>query len=85
MNFGASFWSMLLAAYCPEYWRRVDACVVDEGQGTFLDKPLLSLEKIPESTQPLIVLGTNPSIQGQLKNRLAYRAQVVSWEDLITR
>jgi hypothetical protein len=85
MNFGASFWSMLLAAYCPDYWRRVDACIVDAAQGRFLDKPVLALEQVPQSTKPTIVLGTNPSIQAGLKARLADKAEVVSWEDMITR
>jgi len=85
LNFGASFWSMLLAAYCPEYWERVDACVVDEGEGTFLGKPLVMTEQVTASPRPLIVLGTNPASQPALKERLSSRANVVTWDDLIKR
>jgi trans-aconitate methyltransferase len=84
-NFGASFWSMLLAAYCPDYWRRVDSCIVDLGEGQFLEKPLLPTDQMPTTVRPLIVLGTNPRIQAQLKARLSDRADIVSWEDLIAR
>jgi SAM-dependent methyltransferase len=84
-NFGASFWSMLLAAYCPDYWRRVDACVVDSGSGTFLDKPLISTDSLPSSHQEVLVLGTNPINHAALKLRLSARADVVTWEDLIHR
>jgi len=85
LNFGASFWSMLLAAYCPEYWARVEACVVDQGSGGFLDKPLLLAEDLPKSPRPVIVLGTNPRTQARIKTRLAPYAEVVTWDELITR
>jgi SAM-dependent methyltransferase len=85
LNFGASFWSMLLAAYCPEYWKHVEACVVDEGKGPFLGKPLLVTEQLTTSPRPVIVLGINPSSQASLKKRLSSRAEVVTWNDLITR
>jgi len=84
-NFGASFWSMLLAAYCPAYWARVEACVVDQGSGMFLEKPLLLADDLPKSPQPLIVLGTNPLTQARLRQRLGSHAEVITWDDLITR
>jgi SAM-dependent methyltransferase len=85
-NFGASFWSLLLAAYCPKYWERVDACVVDDGAGTFFGKSVLSTQAvISESEPPLIVLGINPANQTALAQRLAGRGEVVVWNDLITQ
>jgi SAM-dependent methyltransferase len=84
-NFGASFWSMLLAAYCPDYWQRVDACIVDGGSGSFLDKPLTSIDRLTQGRQPVLVLGTNPTSHAALKQRLSACANVVTWEDLIHR
>ena len=86
MNFGASFWSMLLAAYCPEYWNKVEACVVDEESGgLFLGKPVIATETISSEAKPLIFLGVNPATQDSLALRLAGYGQVVRWNDLVTR
>ena len=86
LNFGASFWSMLLATYCPEYWDRVEACVVDEkSDGCFFGKPVIATETISSEPKQLIVLGVNPSTQDALAARLSRYGQVVRWNDLITR
>jgi SAM-dependent methyltransferase len=85
LNFGASFWSMILAAYCPEYWERVEACLVDEGEGSFMGKPIVKTSELSKYARPLIVLGTNPSSHAQLRARLSSAAEVVTWDDLITR
>jgi SAM-dependent methyltransferase len=85
LNFGASFWSMLLAAYCPEYWESVEACVVDEGGDSFLGKPVIATEAIESHRQPLIVLGVNPTSQDALAQRLSGRGDIVIWNDLIAR
>jgi 2-polyprenyl-3-methyl-5-hydroxy-6-metoxy-1,4-benzoquinol methylase len=85
-NFGASFWSMLLAAYCPEYWGRVNACVVDDGSGEFLLKPIIGTDTLDGSAgRPIIVLGTNPATQPQLGERLSNFGEVIAWNDLIKR
>jgi SAM-dependent methyltransferase len=85
LNFGASFWSMLLATYCPDYWKRVEACVVDEGTGTFFGKPVIATKTIANHSQPLIVLGVNPSNQAALTKRLSGHGVIMAWNDLITR
>jgi SAM-dependent methyltransferase len=85
LNFGASFWSMLLATYCPEYWERVDACVVDEGAGTFFGKSVITTKTVSTQSQPLIVLGVNPSSQDTLAQHLSDRGEVVVWNESITR
>jgi hypothetical protein len=86
LNFGTSFWSMLLAAYCPEYWNNVKACVVDESDGqVFFGKPVITTKTIASQGNSLIVLGTNPSTQGTFAARLAPYGQVVHWNDLVTR
>ena len=84
LNFGASFWSATLAIYCPQYWGRVEACVVDDGDpGEFFDKPVMSTDSIePGST---IVLGTNPATHQVLAKRLSRLGNVVAWDDLIKR
>ena len=85
LNFGASFWSMILATYCPDYWERVEACVVDDGSGTFMGKPVIATTDIAKHSQPLIVLGANPSSQAMLAQHLSGHGKVVVWNDLITR
>ena len=85
LNFGASFWSMILATYCPDYWERVEACVVDDGSGTFLGKPVIATKDVARHPQPLIVLGANPSSQAMLAQHLSGHGKVVVWNDLITR
>jgi SAM-dependent methyltransferase len=85
LNFGASFWSMTLAAYCPEYWARVDACVVDNGNGRFLDKPVIATDQIDSAKRPLIVLGTNPASQAAVAERLQSVGDVLVWNDLVQR
>lgn len=85
LNFGASFFSMVLATYCPEYWARVEACIVDDAAGTFLDKPVRTIEQVPPTPPPLLVLGTNPASQVELKQRLSGRANVITWNDMIRR
>jgi SAM-dependent methyltransferase len=88
-NFGASFWSMTLAAYCPEYWGRVHACVVDTDDGSsgvFLGKPLVTTERMAaDAGKPIIVLGTNPTTHRTLAERLSKFGDVIAWNDLIAR
>ena len=83
LNFGASFWALLLAAYCPQYWERVDACVVDGGDGKFLGKPVIATQDIDSAQNPIVVLGVNPSSQAELGQRLAGRGEIVIWNDLL--
>jgi hypothetical protein len=86
LNFGASFWSMLLAAYCPDYWNSVKACVIDQKDaGLFFGKPVIATQTICSRQKPLIVLGINPSTQNTSAAQLAGYGQVVRWNDLITR
>jgi SAM-dependent methyltransferase len=82
-NFGASFWSILLAAYCPEYWERVDACIVDAGTGMFFGKSILASSSIARKPAPLIVLGVNPASQSFIAQRLRDFGEVVIWSDMI--
>jgi SAM-dependent methyltransferase len=85
-NFGASFWAIALAVYCPRYWGGVDACVVDEGGGDFFGKPIIPISKVKTNGQrPQIVLGTNPSSQPQLAKKLSTVADVTRWDDLLHR
>jgi SAM-dependent methyltransferase len=38
INFGASFWTSILAAYCPNYWQKVEFCIVDNDWGEIMGK-----------------------------------------------
>lgn len=82
-NFGASYWSSILAAYCPNYWARVSACLVDStdnGDQGFLDKDVLALSSVaPEDA--VIVLGTSPISHSALRKKFspAWR-RVIAWD-----
>jgi SAM-dependent methyltransferase len=83
-NFGASMWSWLLAGYCPDYWRSVEACLVDGGGGKCVDKSVLSPADIAFAKGDCIVLGINPVTQQALATRLRERGPaIVSWSDRI--
>jgi SAM-dependent methyltransferase len=82
-NFGASMWTMLLAGYCPEYWGRVAACIVDGASARFLDKDVWSAETLSQTQRPALILGTSPHSQPGLRRRFATTCDVVSWDDLI--
>ena len=88
LNFGASFWSILLAGYCPDYWSKVKGCVVDDEADTdvFLGKPLIPTSRIGEVGQnPIIVLGANPSSHAFLRSRLSSYGEVIGWDGPISR
>jgi SAM-dependent methyltransferase len=86
-NFGASMWSYLLRGYCPSYWNKVKACVVDKFTGQFFDKPVIPLDTLPEEDEEImLVLGINPANQMRLKSRLTQENfTVVTWHDIISR
>lgn len=83
-NFGASFWTSVLAAYCPEYWWRVKGCLVDSRDSTvaFIDKPIVAVEEIPSNGEATIVLGTSPATHDSLIDRFAdgdAKHRVLGW------
>ncbi len=84
-NFGASMWSHLLRAYCPEYWSRVRACVVDGFTGTFMDRSVLpNVDQIEQNDQ--IVLGTNPESHARMEERFKKGGiDAVRWDHIIRR
>jgi 2-polyprenyl-3-methyl-5-hydroxy-6-metoxy-1,4-benzoquinol methylase len=87
LNFGASYWSSVLAAYCPNYWKKVSACLVDDvdsiGRG-FLDKQVSQLNSISEFDDCAIVLGTGPATHKTLKERFsASFKNIISWDNFI--
>ena len=76
-------WTVLLAGYCPEYWGRVAACIVDSAPARFLDKDVLPTVTLSSARMPTLVLGTHPYSQPVLKRRFATTCDVLSWDDLI--
>lgn len=87
LNFGTSTWSMLLAAYCPDYWARVAACVIDGGAGEFQGRPVVDFASLAEADERLLlVLGVNPYSQDAFARRLtASGRSCVKWNHLICR
>lgn len=81
-NFGASYWSTILAAYCPRYWTMVSACVVDKADDVeprFLDKEVIELSAL-QPEDDTIVFGTSPSTHNALIERFSPAwKHVVAW------
>ena len=80
-NFGASYWTSVLAAYCPDYWEKVEACVIDKSDDVkqFMNRPIMELSEIGGVDGPVLVLGTAPLGHEQLEARLQPYARVVGW------
>lgn len=81
-NFGASFWTSVLAGYCPDYWNGVEACLVDntDNAGLFLGKKILEFHKSTKNNSSIVVLGTSPATHGILANKLQIDHKIVRWD-----
>jgi len=83
-NLGASYWSSVLAAYCPRYWERVSGCVVegtDSVDREFLDKRVLQLGTVRPTDQDALVFGTSPATHKALSERFSTSwKHIVSWD-----
>jgi len=83
-NFGASTWTWLLGAYCPEYWRRVTACLVDDCRGECLDKEVRALSDEILVRGDYLVLGINPLAQAQVAQRFQSEPfRTITWDDYV--
>lgn len=87
INFGTSTWSMLLAAYCPNYWCVVDSCAIDGGDGEFLGKEVFDASNFDLRNGDFVVLGTNPVTQDGFLKRFSSQKGVscVRWNHVIGR
>ena len=84
LNFGAGMFSFKLACYCPEYWCAVEACIVEGQNGEFFGKQVYANIEAFDRGKCCLILGTRPSIQELLANRLqAQGYRCVRWNDLI--
>ncbi|MCX6901171.1 MAG: class I SAM-dependent methyltransferase [Verrucomicrobia bacterium] len=86
-NLGASYWSSVLAAYCPSYWEKVDSCLVDnleDATGSFLGKPVRLMNSNVTRENAVIVLGTSPAGHASLVPRLKESwVHVVAWDQFV--
>jgi SAM-dependent methyltransferase len=83
-NFGGGLWSYVLAAYCPQYWARVECCLVDGFDGRCMDREVKPFESVALSSSDILVLGTNPYVQPKLADRFADAGlRAVSWNHII--
>ncbi len=80
-NFGASFWTSVLAAYCTDYWNNVEACIVDNKDAAkeFMGKKIIALNDIKELENALIVLGTSPATHEFLSQKMN-GINVIRWD-----
>ena len=69
INFGASDWASILAIYCPNYWEKVDFCVVDNTSGKILGKNVIPTEHANLTNEDMLVLGVQTSAQLKLFER----------------
>lgn len=80
VNLGASYWSSVLAAYCPKYWSRVSRCCVDDpkGQTEFFGKYVIETSEV--SSNSCVVLGVAPSAQNNAAKMFSGKyKRVVCW------
>jgi len=86
-NFGASYWSSILAAYCPDYWEKVTGCLIEDlGDDVyFLGRKVLTLSKIELNENHALVLGISPAWHKAVKNKLNYKniKNIITWEHLM--
>jgi SAM-dependent methyltransferase len=83
-NFGGGLWSYVLAAYCPQYWMRVECCLVDGFVGRCINREVKPFEGVALTRNDVLVLGTNPYVQPNLAARLAGAGlRAVSWNHII--
>jgi len=86
-NFGASYWSSILAAYCPTYWSRVSACIVEDTgnvEPQFLDKHVVALDQLRRNENDALVFGTSPATHQALKDRFVSSWNtIVTWDDFL--
>ena len=81
-NFGASYWTSVIAAYCPDYWKRVEACVIDTHDNVteFMGKRIVELTELKDKDQVAMVLGTTPTGHDWLAKRLHEYASIIRWD-----
>jgi SAM-dependent methyltransferase len=83
-NLGASYWSSVLAAYCPTYWETVSACVVDDARGgaaAFSGKEVIDLSSVSPQEHDALVFGTSPTTHRALEDQFARSwNRVVTWD-----
>ena len=85
INFGASFWTSILAVYCPRYWSLVDFCAVDGAEGTIYGKKVIAFERIVLSPEDGLTLGVAKDAQERLCHRfLGKGIQPVTWHQLVS-
>lgn len=86
-NFGASYWSSILAAYCRTYWPKVSACIVEDTgnvEPQFLDKSVMALNQFQKNENDALVLGTSPATHQALKQRFdSSWNTIVLWDDFV--
>lgn len=84
-NLGASYWTSVLAAYCPDYWNKVNACVIDNNDdeySEFFGKKLMDIKDIQKSNS-VLALGISPASQEQAKIALNDWKKVINWNEFI--
>ena len=85
-HFGTSTWSFLVAAYCPRYWSVVTACMIDNGSGHFLNKPVRDTRSTELTSNDLVVLGVDPEHQPSFAERIRRAgARPISWNTVVNR
>lgn len=87
-NFGASMWSYLLRGYCPRYWKLVDTCIIDNCEGRFMEKEVVSYAGVNFLPDDVVVLGTDPLSQQQLEQNLKARnliSKIITWNQIVSQ
>lgn len=85
INFGASFWTSILATYCPNYWKLVDFCTVNGDQGEIMGKEVLPFEEIIPKEKDAIVVALAKDAQKTVAQRLLKENNIeaITWFDIV--
>jgi 2-polyprenyl-3-methyl-5-hydroxy-6-metoxy-1,4-benzoquinol methylase len=86
-NLGVSYWTSVLAAYCPDYWNKVREIVLDENSDMdiFLGKKVIQSKNINQSDKDTLILGIAPASHQIAKERLAGQwKKIIIWDHLIS-
>jgi len=82
-NFGASYWTSVIAAYCPDYWNKVEACIIDASDSVneFMGKKIVDLKSLSKTDQSIMVLGTAPNSHEWLEDKLQGHSEIIRWDN----
>jgi len=83
-NFGTGMFAFQISRYCPNYWAKVEACLMDGYSGKFIEKPVLAFDQATFGEGDSVILGVRPLVQRSLAQRFQEKlCDVICWDNFI--